>query len=137
MVNDRLVIPLRVYEEMLAHARAEAPLECCGFLAGLDRPEQVIPLINRLQSPVAYEADPASLIRAHREMRSQGWHELAIYHSHPTSPAIPSRTDLQRNGYGTGIVHVIISLAEGQNSIRGWRFDPDEFYEVCLIVEET
>jgi [CysO sulfur-carrier protein]-S-L-cysteine hydrolase len=110
---------------MVAQAVVEAPLECCGFLAGppFAGGEGTVaaryPLVNAAASPVEYEADPRSLLGAHKDIRRQGWDVLAVYHSHPTSPPIPSRTDLAR-AYWTGVVHFIISLKSSQPEVRGW-----------------
>jgi proteasome lid subunit RPN8/RPN11 len=126
---------------MMAQAFAELPNECCGFLAGrpvsadpaaaaaLDKPGQGVPvarvmwrypLINEAKSPVTYNAESRSMFQAIRHMRRKGWEILAIYHSHPTSDAIPSRTDLERNYYGEGVIYLIISFKGKKLELRGW-----------------
>src|SRR5271165_2728722 len=110
-VEGILHIPGRLHEEMLAQAVAELPNECCGLLAGRDGlVTHRYPLTNALASPVRYESDPQTMFAAFKDMRREGTDLLAIYHSHPTSAAVPSRTDLERNFYGSDVVHVIISL---------------------------
>jgi len=110
---------------MVAQAVAEAPLECCGFLAGPPAQGDTAlvqaryPLVNAAASGVEYEADHRSLIDADRNIRRRGWDVLAIYHSHPTAPPIPSRTDLAR-AYWSGVVYLIISLQSAQPEVRGW-----------------
>src|SRR2546428_226937 len=83
---------------MSAQARAEYPNECCGLLAGIvteqeARVVQRYPLRNAAASPVEYESDPLDMFAAHRDMRQRGIDIVAIYHSHPTSEAVPSKTD--------------------------------------------
>jgi proteasome lid subunit RPN8/RPN11 len=56
---------------------------------------------------------------AERAMRRQGIEVLAVYHSHPTSEPVPSRTDLERN-YSSEVVNVIISLKDAEPRVRGW-----------------
>jgi [CysO sulfur-carrier protein]-S-L-cysteine hydrolase len=110
---------------MIAHAVAELPLECCGLLAGRRdaggelRVTRHYPLGNAAASPVEYESDPASMFAADKDMRRNGWDVLAVYHSHPTSPPIPSRKDLARR-YGDGVADLIISLQAAQPEVRGW-----------------
>jgi [CysO sulfur-carrier protein]-S-L-cysteine hydrolase len=122
----RLLIPRTIYAEMLSQAAAEAPLECCGLLAGPpvvaseDRKvARRYPLTNALASGTEYESDPRSMFDAMKDMRRNGWEVLAVYHSHPTSPPIPSRKDLERN-YSEQVVNLIISLQQTQPEVRGW-----------------
>ena len=67
------------------------PNECVGFLAGtiadgVGTATQCLPLVNELASPTDFLTEHhQSLFAAHRAMRGVGTHELAIYHSHPTS----------------------------------------------------
>jgi proteasome lid subunit RPN8/RPN11 len=126
---------------MMAHAFAELPNECCGFLAGwpalaqpaaaatLPQPVQAVPaarvmgrypLINEAQSPIEYRAESRSMFQAIRDVRRKGWEILAIYHSHPTSEPVPSRTDLERNYYGESVIYLIISFQGTDPALRGW-----------------
>src|SRR6516162_7901677 len=105
---------------MLAQAVAEAPLECCGLLAGLPGGEgedrRVLArysLVNALASATDYESEARSMFNAMKDMRLKGWDVLAVYHSHPTSPPIPSRKDRERS-YSEQAVNLIISLQSSQ-----------------------
>src|SRR5262249_12455387 len=125
-----LQIPRQLYNDMVAQALTELPNECCGLLAGAGgRVTHRYPLTNAAASPARYDAEPRSLFAAFKDMRVQGIELLAIYHSHPTSDPIPSRTDLERNGYGPEVVHLIISLKDGEPRVRGWRLDVDGYRE--------
>jgi [CysO sulfur-carrier protein]-S-L-cysteine hydrolase len=120
----RLLVPRTVYDAMLAQALAEQPDECCGLLAGgVEAGEGRVvaryPLVNELKSPTEYNAEPRGLFQAHRDMRDRGIEVLAIYHSHPTSPPVPSRKDRERN-YSEDVVSVIISLASSPPEVRAW-----------------
>ncbi len=118
---------------MIAQAVAEAPLECCGFLAGppvqggdTATVEARYPLVNAAGSAVEYDADHRSLVDADKDIRRRGWDVLAVYHSHPTSHPVPSRTDLAR-AYWSGVVHFIISLQSPQPEVRGWWLSETEY----------
>jgi proteasome lid subunit RPN8/RPN11 len=122
----RLLIPRPVYSAMLAQAAAEAPNECGGLLGGtfddgggLLRAESCLPLVNAAASPTEYESEPRSLFAALRTLRQAGHKVVAIYHSHPAAPPVPSRTDLARNYWGR-VVNLIISLQNAQPEVRGW-----------------
>jgi proteasome lid subunit RPN8/RPN11 len=132
----RLRIPRAVYEEMLQQAHAELPNECCGLLAGAistDGTAEVshrYALINVLASPVNYESEPKSMLAAFKAMRAQEVELLAIYHSHPTSPPVPSRTDCALNQYGQDVIHLIVSLRNAVVETRAWRLTESNFEEV-------
>jgi [CysO sulfur-carrier protein]-S-L-cysteine hydrolase len=126
---------------MVAQAVAEAPLECCGLLAGpafADGQATVAaryPLLNAAESPTEYDADPASLFAAVKQVRRRGWDVLAVYHSHPTSPPVPSRTDLARS-YWAGVVHFIISLQSSQPEVRGWWLTETDYREASWAIAD-
>jgi proteasome lid subunit RPN8/RPN11 len=120
---------------MVAHAQAELPNECCGLLAGtigkdgIARIERRYGLVNALASPTEYESDPRSMFAACRDMREQDLDILAVYHSHPTSPPIPSRKDRERNYMGE-VIHFIVGLAQRATpEVQGWWLAADTHRE--------
>lgn len=117
----RLQLPRRLYEEMVAQAVAELPNECCGLLAGAPegRVSRRYPLVNAAACPTEYLSDPRAMFKAQKAMRKEGIDVLAVYHSHPTSPAEPSRRDREQN-YSTEVVNLIISLQGPTPQVRGW-----------------
>lgn len=126
---------------MLWHARAEQPLECCGLLAGVIRSDGVgvvrlrYPLGNAAVSPREFESEPASLFSAHRDIRRQGLEVLAVYHSHPTSPPVPSRKDLAGNGWPQAAA-LIVSLATTPPLLRAWWLEENEYREASWQIDE-
>jgi proteasome lid subunit RPN8/RPN11 len=125
---------------MIAQAVAELPNECCGLLAGLvqgdvARVSRRYPLVNDKASPKLYLSEGKSLITAHVDARKSGLDFLAVYHSHPTSPPIPSRTDLDAN-YWPGVIHFIISLAGDPPEMGGWWLDPEDYRPAEWRIEE-
>lgn len=135
----RLVLPADVFEAMLAQARAEQPNECCGLLAGgiADGAGRVVmryPLVNELASPTEYNAESRGLFQAHKDMRAKGLEVLAVYHSHPTSPPVPSRKDRERN-YSEDVVSIIISLLTDPPEVRAWWLTAEAHREAEMTVE--
>jgi proteasome lid subunit RPN8/RPN11 len=112
-----LSLPRKVFDAVIAHAQAAAPLECCGLLAGrtsadgFGRVEVRYPLVNALASATEFESAPEGMFEAMRDIRGRRLEVLAVYHSHPATPPIPSRTDRERN-YSEHVVNLIVSLAE-------------------------
>jgi proteasome lid subunit RPN8/RPN11 len=106
------------WDELIAHARAEAPNECCGYARGRGGMiEETFRAENPRRSPYGYELDAKSLLAAN-ELDDEGY-EVAIYHSHPRSPAEPSQTDINLATYPHW-TYLIVSLA-GDPQVRAWR----------------
>jgi proteasome lid subunit RPN8/RPN11 len=121
-------------EQMVAQARADAPFETCGLLAGRDeRATRILPVPNVLHSPVQYHMGGQEFADA---MIACDFQPLAIYHSHPVGPPIPSPTDIAEAFYPDS-VYIIISLASlaEQPSVRAFRIVSGVVTEVELQVE--
>ncbi|GIW87592.1 MAG: hypothetical protein KatS3mg108_1916 [Isosphaeraceae bacterium] len=126
-----LLIPSSIVAAILKHCRAEAPIEACGLLGGPSalRASSHYPLRNELASEVRYLGHAQDMIEAVLTMRARNERLVAIYHSHPASPAIPSRVDLEGNQYGP-VPHLIVSLAAPAPEIRAWRLESTRFEEL-------
>jgi [CysO sulfur-carrier protein]-S-L-cysteine hydrolase len=105
-------------EDVIAHAHEDAPNECCGYMRLADgHVDEVVRAENLRASPYGYEIDPKALLAAN-DLDDEGF-GVAIYHSHPRSPAEPSQTDINLAHYPHWL-YVIVSLA-GEPSLRAWR----------------
>lgn len=92
-----LKISQELVDQIVAHARADHPDEACGVIAGpagSDRPERFIPMVNAARSPTFYEFDSMDLLRLYREFDDRDEEPVVIYHSHTTTEAYPSPTDI-------------------------------------------
>jgi len=106
------------WDELIAHARDEAPNECCGYLRLDDgRVAGVFQAENQRHSPYGYELGFEALVAAN-ELDDEG-HGVAIYHSHPRSAAEPSQTDINLAHYPDWL-QLIVSL-DGEPHVRAWR----------------
>jgi [CysO sulfur-carrier protein]-S-L-cysteine hydrolase len=121
------------WDELIAHAREEAPNECCGYLRAEDgRVAEVFRAENPRKSPYGYELDHKSLFAAN-QLDDEG-HEVGIYHSHPKSPAEPSQTDINLAHYPHW-TYLIVSLA-GEPEVRAWRIADGSVEEEDLVVDD-
>jgi proteasome lid subunit RPN8/RPN11 len=131
---DPLSIPASIRDAMVDHCVREAPFECCGLLGGAGKAvASFFPLRNELRDEARYRADPRDLIAAVQALRARGEEILALYHSHPKTDAVPSKTDLRENYYGD-VPRIIVSLAGAEPAVRIWRLDPDSFEELPWYV---
>jgi [CysO sulfur-carrier protein]-S-L-cysteine hydrolase len=128
-------IPRAMYEEMVAHAREEAPNECCGMIGAQDGEARTLYRARNAEaSPLRYNLDPQDQFRIMKEMEERGQDLAAIYHSHTGSPAYPSQTDINLAAYPDA-VYVIVSLAEAEHPLRGFHIRDGEVEETELVVE--
>jgi proteasome lid subunit RPN8/RPN11 len=112
-----VVIPAILRQQLVEHARAEAPNEACGLLAFRDGiAERYLPAENELASPYRFKLKPRDPNDFFLE--DEGY-EVAVFHSHPTDSAVPSRTDLANIGLWEGQPYFILALPTSE--LRGWR----------------
>jgi len=118
---------------MVAHARAEAPNEVCGVLAQKSSVVTAIyPVTNVDPDPRRYVMDAKGLLLAMRDLEQHGWDLLGFYHSHPSSPPIPSETDLAMAFY-PGHCYAIVSLHDPDRpEIRWFLFQDGRFQELAV-----
>lgn len=129
-------------EQIIAQARAEAPNECCGMLAGRgETVEEVFPGRNKDQSPKTYVMDPEDQLRAFRAMDECGWDLVGIYHSHPHTEPSPSRTDRERaldrdgNPLFPDAQYVIVSLRDAARpEVRAFRIVEGQFAPEEVVI---
>jgi proteasome lid subunit RPN8/RPN11 len=113
-------------EEIVAHAREDAPNECCGMLGGSDgRATTVYRANNAEASPLRYSIDAKEQFDLMRRIEDAGEELVGIYHSHTGSAAYPSQTDVNLAFYPEAL-YLIVSLAEGEESLRGFRIDREK-----------
>lgn len=128
-----LRIPRRIVDSMTRHALEDKPNECCGLLAGVGNlVASQYRLINESDHPETEYHVSIGLFKPMGLMRQKGESLVAIYHSHPTATAVPSRRDLERNFYPSAI-HLIISLLGEVPVMRGYRLRRNSFEEVKWI----
>jgi [CysO sulfur-carrier protein]-S-L-cysteine hydrolase len=112
-----VVVPPALRRELEAHADAEAPNEACGLIALRDGvAERYLPATNAAASPYRFQLEPRDPMDFFLE--DEGY-ELAVFHSHPTDKAEPSRTDVQNIGLWEGKPYLILSRPTGE--LRAWR----------------
>jgi proteasome lid subunit RPN8/RPN11 len=122
-----------VLDTVVAHARAEAPRECCGLLIGRAAAvTEAIAARNIAAGETRFRVDPQDHIRALRAARQRGFEILGFYHSHPQTPAIPSETDRAEASYPDHL-YLIVSLAGGPADTRLFRLVDGNFLEVRFV----
>jgi [CysO sulfur-carrier protein]-S-L-cysteine hydrolase len=113
-----VVVPDEVRKQLAEHARAEDPNEACGLVAFRDGvAERYLPGQNAVASPYRFELD----IEPEAWFLEDEGYELAVFHSHVSSPPRPSRTDVENIGLWRGRPYLIYTLRTDE--LAAWRID--------------
>jgi len=122
-------------DEMVAHAREEAPNECCGLVASSNGDvKRVYRAANAERSPVKYVVDPRDQIRIQNEIDDHGWELGAIYHSHTRTEPFPSQTDINLARNWPDPLYVIVGVAGEAPDVRAFRIVDGQVTETELEV---
>ena len=133
---DTMRISRELLEKIVAHAREEAPNECCGMVACADGSAvEVYPTSNAEASPFRFMIDPREQLRVHNEIETRGLELGAIYHSHTRTEPRPSQTDVIFSRGWPGVVWIIVGLSNGEPEVRAFTIQDASVSEVKLIVE--
>ena len=122
-------------DEMIAHAREDAPNECCGIIAADDgAAKKLYRAVNAEASPYRYNVDPKDLLRIYHDLDDRGWDVMVIYHSHTHTEAYPSPTDTSLAAWPDAY-YVIVSLEDEANPVvRAFRIMDGEVTEEELKI---
>ena len=123
-------------EEMIQQAKAEAPVEACGILAGRDHQvERLYKIKNTDNSNDHFMMAPAEQFAVVKDIRSAELEMLAIYHSHPETPARPSEEDI-RLALTPDVIYVILSIKDLKApQVEGFLIEEGNVTEVPIMVE--
>jgi [CysO sulfur-carrier protein]-S-L-cysteine hydrolase len=123
-----VVVPEGIRRQLEEHANKEAPNEACGLIAFRDGvAAQYLPAINEAASPYRFTLKPSDPLDFFLE--DEGY-ELAVFHSHPTDSARPSRTDVANIGQWEGRPYLILSRATGE--LAAWQIEAGRIEQLSL-----
>ena len=127
-------ISRQLLDEIIAHARADAPDECCGMIASSDGEAVAVHRAhNAAASPFRYEMDGMEQYRIQTAIEDAGLELGAIYHSHTRSAPEPSQTDINLAFYPEAL-YVIVGLKGSEPDVRAWRIVDGQVSEAALEV---
>jgi proteasome lid subunit RPN8/RPN11 len=133
----KLEIPTIIFQQMVAQSKALAPIEACGILAGKDdKAEMLFEMTNAEHRKDHFMMEPREQFATVKDIRSAGLEMLAIYHSHPETPARPSAEDI-RLALTPNVVYVIVSLQNNNGSVvKGFHIAGTNVIEVPIRILE-
>lgn len=120
-------LPRPIVNHILTLAQSKTEQEVCGLIS-LDANQQMklYPVTNISDQPDRlFEMDPAETIKAMKAIREQGAELFAIFHSHPHSPAYPSKTDIEKAGYPEALYLIVSLNTKGVLELKGYKIQGD------------
>ena len=138
MKSEEILIPRKIANQLLHFAQISPETEVCGLLGSQNNhPVNCYPIANTSATPEnRFEMDGKQHIAAMAKMRDRNEDLFAIYHSHPTAPAVPSKTDLERATYPEALYLIISLNTKGILEMRGFRIYRQTVQEVYLCMTE-
>lgn len=125
-----MVVRAELHAQLVAHSEAEAPNEACGLVLLRDGvAERYVPGRNAAASPYRFELefdDPEVWFA-----EDEGY-ELAVFHSHVSAPARPSRTDVENIGLWAGKPYLVYSI--GTDDLAAFRIEGGRIEELPVTV---
>jgi proteasome lid subunit RPN8/RPN11 len=134
---DRLRLSPAQLETIIGHALAGSPEEACGILAGDGdgTVRRVFTMENAEHSRTFYMMDSREQFQVFDKIEREGLMLLAIFHSHPHSPAFPSSHDRELAFYPDSL-YLIISLMEDEPDYHAFRIVDELVEEVPVLIED-
>jgi proteasome lid subunit RPN8/RPN11 len=138
MNQPEIHIPRKLTNQLLHLAQLSPDVEVCGLVSSKHGvPSRCYAIDNVAEHPAQrFLLNASQQIAALSEMREHGEELFAIYHSHPTSPAIPSVTDLKLAAYPDALYLIISLNTKGILEMRGFHIHQQIAQEVPLILGE-
>ena len=122
-------------DEIIAHAREDAPDECCGVVGSdAERAVEVHRLVNEAHSPLKFVVG-GDLVPVWTSIEDRGLEIGAIYHSHTRTAPYPSQTDINFARNWPGVEWLIVGLDGDDIDVRSYLIADGEVQEVAVEVE--
>jgi [CysO sulfur-carrier protein]-S-L-cysteine hydrolase len=128
-------ISRELYDEMVAHALADAPDECCGIISSRDDVAvELFRMENTAHTWRRYEMDNMELYRVVTGIEDAGLDVGIIYHSHTRSEPYPSPTDINLAFYPDSVCVIVGTATEPEPRVRAFMIRDKQVEEVVLTV---
>ena len=127
MSTKEIQLSRKITNQLLHLAQISPEQEVCGLIGSTNGiASSCYPVENVAeQAETRFQLDPKQQINAISSMREKNEELFAIYHSHPTAPAIPSETDIKLASYPDTVFLIISLNTKGVLEIRGFNINKE------------
>lgn len=124
-------------DSIISHSRAHKPEEACGVLAGdADGTVRRVFLMENVEhSSDFYMMDSQEQFKVFDEMENEGLELVAIFHSHPHSPAAPSMRDCELAFYPDSLYLIISLMDDARPEWHAYQINDNEVVEAMIVVD--
>ncbi|MEO1888755.1 MAG: M67 family metallopeptidase [Cycloclasticus sp.] len=138
MYQKEVELPRKLVNELLHKAQLSPQHEVCGFVGIKGQTFSCYGIENIAdERATQFLMEPAQQLAAIKSMREQEQEIFAIYHSHPTAPAIPSAMDIEHSAYPDAYYLIISLNTKGVLEMRCFKLLHDEnIAEITLRMTE-
>ena len=129
-------LPRNTVNGILTLAQSKTEQEVCGLISqNTSQQMTLIPITNVATEPEKFfEMDPSGTIKAIKSIRDNESELFAIFHSHPHSPAYPSKTDIEQAGYPESLYLIVSLNTKGVLELKGFKIHEDTVMNVDLVL---
>ena len=119
--------------EIREHGQQDYPFECCGLLIGTFEKDgrkivqETYPISNAREEEAKrnrFLIQPEELLRGEQYAVKKKLDVIGFYHSHPDSPAVPSRYDLE-HAWPTYSYIIVSVSSERALDLQSWEMETD------------
>ncbi|MDD5460589.1 MAG: M67 family metallopeptidase [Methylococcales bacterium] len=138
MMIPEIQISRKITNQLMHLAQQSPDAEVCGLIGGKNGlATHCYPVKNAAEQPrQRFMLDASEQISAMTKIRGSGEELFAIYHSHPSAPALPSSADLELAAYPDALYLIISLNTKGILEMRGFKIDRKTALEIPLILSE-
>lgn len=140
MKHAEIELPRKLVQDILKQAQLSPDSEICGLIGAnqIGKPECCYPIKNCAENPSdRYLLDSSQQIAAMKTIRQQNQNLFAIYHSHPNSPALPSKIDIEEATYKEAYQLIISLQTKGVLEIRAFSINANTVQEIPISLIEA
>lgn len=135
MTRKTVQIPRTLVNQLLHQAQLSPSQEVCGLVGQSDEQCECYPIENvATDASVLFALNASEQLAAFKSMKEKGQSLFAIYHSHPSSPPIPSQLDIEEANYSDALYLIISLNTKGVLEMRGFYLKSGNTEEVELII---
>lgn len=136
----KITVPRSIWQQMQEEVTRLFPQEACGLLGGHRSGSHIqvsfhYPIQNSLHSPVRFQMDPIQQLHAFNDLDQQKLEMVAIYHSHPSGPGSPSKSDRVEDCYPQ-TVKLIWSYENGTWNCGAFMIKGGKITPVAIVLDE-
>lgn len=129
-------LPRQIVNKILTLAQEKSDKEVCGLISlNSDDKMKLFSIANIATDDSHFFAmEPSETIQAMKSMRDDNAELFAIFHSHPSTPATPSKTDIAEVGYPDALYLIISLNTKGVLELKAYQIHDEKVINIDLAI---